>query len=234
MSSLSHLNIQHTNKRLLSVHEDHAITLGESTVPIKVLDCRWTLSDLKGESYYSTPKRTPAPLAPDKETKLTLTPNNTSATPEEQKKLKKKKNLVIPAIMEAQPLPGFTTEDKSAWLIADFMNLTLGTEPPPGRMSTATDIIDLFGTLWRCFQGFFVEPAIVKCVYSESLFLINQSTISSRGQIFVRSSVVCSVSSLDDFERSPDFLGLQIQYNIQRIEDQQIQTWPLPISSYNF
>ncbi|KIR70252.1 hypothetical protein I310_05878 [Cryptococcus deuterogattii CA1014] len=112
--------------------------------------------------------------------------------------------------MEAQPLPGFTTEDKSAWLIADFMNLTLGTEPPPGRMSTATDIIDLFGTLWRCFEGFFVEPAIVKCVYSESLFLINQSTISSRGQIFVRSSVHSSEDAYHIFELCSDLTAAQI------------------------
>lgn len=58
--------------------------------------------------------------------------------------------------------------------------------------------------------------------------------ISSGGQIFVRLSVVCSVFSSDDFERSPGFLGLQIQYNIQCIEGQQIQTWPLSISNYNF
>lgn len=74
--------------------------------------------------------------------------------------------MVIPAIIEAQPLPGFITEDKSAWLTADFMNLTLGTEPPPpGRTYTAADIIDLFDNLWRCFEGFFVEPGIIKCVY---------------------------------------------------------------------
>lgn len=39
MSSLSQLNIQRTNKRLLAVHADHATTLEESTVAIKALDC---------------------------------------------------------------------------------------------------------------------------------------------------------------------------------------------------
>ncbi|WVQ92781.1 hypothetical protein IAS59_006597 [Cryptococcus gattii] len=112
--------------------------------------------------------------------------------------------MVIPAIIEAQPLPGFITEDESASLIVNFMNLALRTEPPSGRTYTATDIIDLFDTLWRCLDGFFVEPVIVKCVYFELLYLINQVSFND----LIRRTNFCS------FKR-----GLQIQYNIQRIEE---------------
>lgn len=90
--------------------------------------------------------------------------------------------------MEAQPLPGFITEDKLAWLIADLMNLTLGTEPPLGRTYRATDFIDLFDTLWRCLEGFFVEPVVVKCVHFELLYLINQVAFND----LIRRTNVCS------------------------------------------
>lgn len=96
--------------------------------------------------------------------------------------------MVIPAIIEAQPLPGFITEDESASLIANFMNLALRTEPPSGRTYTATDIIDLFDTLWRCLDGFFVEPVIVKCVYFELLYLINQVSFND----LIRRTNFCS------------------------------------------
>lgn len=112
--------------------------------------------------------------------------------------------MVIPAIIEAQPLPGFFTEDKSAWPITSFMKLTLGTESPPGRTYTTMDIIDLFDSLWKCFEEFFVELVIVKNVFSELLDLINRVAFND----LVRRTNFCS------FKR-----GLQIQYNLQRIEE---------------
>ncbi|OXG28421.1 hypothetical protein C360_05835 [Cryptococcus neoformans Bt15] len=115
--------------------------------------------------------------------------------------------MVIPAIIEAQPLPGFVTEDKSAWLITGFMNLTLGTESSQGRMYTTTDIIDLFDNLWNHFEVFFVELVIVKYVFFELLYLINQVAFND----LVRRIDFCS------FKR-----GLQIQYNVQLLEGQQL------------
>lgn len=81
-----------------------------------------------------------------------------------------------------------------------------------------------------------MEPVIGKCVYFELLYLINQVAFNDliRRTNVCSFNVVCSVSSLNDFKRSPGFLGLQIQCNLQCIEDQQIQTWPLHISNYNF
>lgn len=148
--------------------------------------------------------------------------------------------MVIPAIIEAQPLPGFFTEDKSAWPITSFMKLTLGTESPPGRTYTTMDIIDLFDSLWKCFEEFFVELVIVKNVFSELLDLINRVAFND----LVRRTNFCSfkrgtyaqclVYPLKDLERSPDFAGLQIQYNLQRIEGEKIGTWRLHISDHNF
>lgn len=50
------------------------------------------------------------------------------------------------------------------------------------------DIIDLFDSLWKCFEEFFVELVIVKNAFSELLDLINRVAFND----LVRRTNFCS------------------------------------------
>jgi len=114
------------------------------------------------------------------------------------KVLKKKlQKMIIPAIIESQSLPGFVTNDGNR-----FLNKLLQTNTQP--QFSMDDLLSLLNKVYKAMRTYFVEDSIVTQAITELLKLVG-------------------VTAFNDLLLRRNFLswkrGLQINYNITRIEE---------------
>jgi len=114
---------------------------------------------------------------------------------ETKKRLSK---MVIPALIESQSLPGFTTSDGNGRLF----NRLLNTNSTPAF--SMDDVLNLLNKVWKSLRSYFMEESVVQQVITELLKLIG---VTSFNDLLMRRNF-CS------WKRA-----MQIQYNITRIEE---------------
>ncbi|KLO11995.1 myosin 5 [Schizopora paradoxa] len=106
--------------------------------------------------------------------------------------------MVIPALIESQSLPGFTTSEGSGRLF----NRLLNTNSTPAY--SMDDVLNLLNKVWKSLKSYFMEDSVVQQVITELLKLIG---VTSFNDLLMRRNF-CS------WKRA-----MQIQYNITRIEE---------------
>ncbi|KAF8582203.1 myosin 5 [Ramaria rubella] len=106
--------------------------------------------------------------------------------------------MVIPALVESQSLPGFTTSDGGGRLF----NRLLNTNAQPAY--SMDDVLNLLNKVWRSMKTYYVEESVVQQVVTELLKLVG---VTSFNDLLMRRNF-CS------WKRA-----MQIQYNITRIEE---------------
>ncbi|KAF8163022.1 P-loop containing nucleoside triphosphate hydrolase protein [Crassisporium funariophilum] len=114
---------------------------------------------------------------------------------ETKKKLSK---MVIPALIESQSLPGFTTSDGGGRL---FNRLLHSNSQPAFSMD---DILNLLNKVWKSLKSYYMEESVVHQVVTELLKLIG---VASFNDLLMRRNFA-------SWKRA-----MQIQYNITRIEE---------------
>ncbi|KAF9533339.1 P-loop containing nucleoside triphosphate hydrolase protein [Crepidotus variabilis] len=114
---------------------------------------------------------------------------------ETKKKLTK---MVIPALIESQSLPGFTTSDGGGKLF----NRLLNTNSQPAF--SMDDILNLLNKVWKSLKSYYMEESVVQQVVTELLKLIG---VASFNDLLMR-------RNFSSWKRA-----MQIQYNITRIEE---------------
>ncbi|KAF9002046.1 myosin 5 [Cyathus striatus] len=114
---------------------------------------------------------------------------------ETKKKLSK---MVIPALIESQSLPGFTTSDGGGRL---FNRLLSSNSQPAYSMD---DILNLLNKVWKSLKSYYMEESVVQQVITELLKLIG---VTSFNDLLMR-------RNFSSWKRA-----MQIQYNITRIEE---------------
>ncbi|KAK9481064.1 P-loop containing nucleoside triphosphate hydrolase protein [Lipomyces japonicus] len=105
--------------------------------------------------------------------------------------------MIIPAVIESQSLPGFTTSESTR-----FFNKLLNSTSTP--LHSMDDLLKFFNRIHRAMEAYFLEYQVIKQVVHELLKLVG-------------------VTSFNDLLSRRNFLswkrGLQISYNITRIEE---------------
>ncbi|CCM06099.1 uncharacterized protein FIBRA_08346 [Fibroporia radiculosa] len=114
---------------------------------------------------------------------------------ETKKRLSK---MVIPALIESQSLPGFTTTDGGGRL---FNRLLSSNAQPAYSMD---DILNLLNKVWKSLKSYYMEDSVVQQVVTELLKLIG---VTSFNDLLMR-------RNFSSWKRA-----MQIQYNITRIEE---------------
>ncbi|KAG6829659.1 hypothetical protein H0H92_003902 [Tricholoma furcatifolium] len=114
---------------------------------------------------------------------------------ETKKKLAK---MVIPALIESQSLPGFTTSDGGGRLFNRILNAN---SQPAFSMD---DILNLLNKVWKSLKSYYMEESVVHQVVTELLKLIG---VTSFNDLLMR-------RNFSSWKRA-----MQIQYNITRIEE---------------
>ncbi|CAK5279555.1 unnamed protein product [Mycena citricolor] len=114
---------------------------------------------------------------------------------ETKKKLSK---MVIPALIESQSLPGFTTSDGGGRLFNRLLNAN---SAPAFSMD---DILNLLNKVWKSLKSYYMEESVVQQVVTELLKLIG---VTSFNDLLMR-------RNFSSWKRA-----MQIQYNITRIEE---------------
>ncbi|KAI3610616.1 myosin 5 [Moniliophthora roreri] len=114
---------------------------------------------------------------------------------ETKKKLSK---MVIPALIESQSLPGFTTSDGGGRLFNRLLNAN---SQPAFSMD---DILNLLNKVWKSLKSYYMEESVVQQVVTELLKLIG---VTSFNDLLMR-------RNFSSWKRA-----MQIQYNITRIEE---------------
>ncbi|KAH6626363.1 P-loop containing nucleoside triphosphate hydrolase protein [Chaetomium sp. MPI-SDFR-AT-0129] len=114
------------------------------------------------------------------------------------KVLKRKlQKMVIPAIIESQSLPGFVTNENNRFL----GKLLQGNNQPAYSMD---NLLSFLNSVFRAMKGFYIENSIIMQTTTELLKLVG-------------------VTAFNDLLMRRNFLswkrGLQINYNITRIEE---------------
>lgn len=114
------------------------------------------------------------------------------------KALKKRLHkMVVPAIIESQSLPGFVTNDGNR-----FLNKLLSTNTTPAF--SMDDLLSLMNKVFKAMKTYYIEDSIVTQCITELLKLVG-------------------VTAFNDLLLRRNFLswkrGLQINYNITRIEE---------------
>jgi myosin-5 len=114
------------------------------------------------------------------------------------KVLKRKlQKMIIPAIIESQSLPGFVTNDGNR-----FLNKLLQTNSQP--QFSMDDLLSLLNKVYKAMKTYYVEESIITQTVTELLKLVG-------------------VTAFNDLLLRRNFLswkrGLQINYNITRIEE---------------
>ncbi|EJD05665.1 myosin 5 [Fomitiporia mediterranea MF3/22] len=115
---------------------------------------------------------------------------------ETKKRLSK---MVIPALIESQSLPGFTTSDGGGGRL--FNRLLNSNSTPAYSMD---DVLNLLNKVWKSLRSYYMEESVVQQVITELLKLIG---VTSFNDLLMRRNF-CS------WKRA-----MQIQYNITRIEE---------------
>ncbi|TFK26368.1 myosin 5 [Coprinopsis marcescibilis] len=111
---------------------------------------------------------------------------------------KKLAKMVIPALIESQSLPGFTSNDGGGRLF----NRLLNTNTTPAF--NMDDILNLMNKVWRGLKSFYMEESVVQQAVTELLKLIG---VTSFNDLLMR-------RNFSSWKRA-----MQIQYNITRIEE---------------
>jgi len=106
--------------------------------------------------------------------------------------------MVIPALIESQSLPGFTTSEGTGRLFNRLLN---SNSTPAYSMD---DVLNLLNKVWKSLKSYFMEDSVVQQVITELLKLIG---VASFNDLLMRRNF-CS------WKRA-----MQIQYNITRIEE---------------
>ncbi|KAF7359510.1 Myosin 5 [Mycena sanguinolenta] len=114
---------------------------------------------------------------------------------ETKKKLSK---MVIPALIESQSLPGFTTSDGGGRLFNRLLNANTA---PAYSMD---DILNMLNKVWKSLKSYYMEESVVQQVITELLKLIG---VTSFNDLLMR-------RNFSSWKRA-----MQIQYNITRIEE---------------
>jgi myosin-5 len=114
------------------------------------------------------------------------------------KVLKKKLHkMIIPAIIESQSLPGFITNESSP-----FLNKLLKTNTTPAY--SMDNLLSILNSVFRAMKAYYLEDSIITQTVTELLRLVG-------------------VTAFNDLLMRRNFLswkrGLQINYNITRIEE---------------
>jgi myosin V len=130
---------------------------------------------------------------------------------ETKKKLAK---MVIPALIESQSLPGFTTTDGGGRLFNRLLNAN--TQPA----FSMDDVLNLLNKVWRSLKSYYMEEAVVQQVVTELLKLIG---VTSFNDLLMRRNF-CSWKRGTNYPLLDRILlnrisAMQIQYNITRIEE---------------
>jgi myosin-5 len=131
---------------------------------------------------------------------------------ETKKKLSK---MVIPALIESQSLPGFTTSDGGGRLFNRLLNAN---SQPAFSMD---DILNLLNKVWKSLKSYYMEESVVHQVITELLKLIG---VTSFNDLLMRRNF-SSWKRGSFFPPAPDIYltvfgsAMQIQYNITRIEE---------------
>lgn len=106
--------------------------------------------------------------------------------------------MVVPALIESQSLPGFTTSDGGGRLF----NRLLNTNSNPAY--SMDDILNLLNMVWKSLKSYYMEDSVVQQVMAELLKLIG---VTSFNDLLMR-------RNFSSWKRA-----MQIQYNITRIEE---------------
>ncbi|KDQ59406.1 hypothetical protein JAAARDRAFT_153198 [Jaapia argillacea MUCL 33604] len=114
---------------------------------------------------------------------------------ETKKRLSK---MVIPALIESQSLPGFTTSDGGGRLFNRLLN---SNTQPAYNMD---DILNLMNKVWQSLKSYYMEESVIQQVITELLKLIG---VTSFNDLLMR-------RNFSSWKRA-----MQIQYNITRIEE---------------
>ena len=88
---------------------------------------------------------------------------------ETKKRLSK---MVIPALIESQSLPGFTTTDGGGRLFNRLLNSN--TQPA----YSMDDILNLLNKVWRSLKSYYMEESVVQQVITELLKLIGVTSFN--------------------------------------------------------
>ena len=88
---------------------------------------------------------------------------------ETKKKLSK---MVIPALIESQPLPGFTTSDVGS----KILNRLLNTNSQPAY--SMDDILNLLNKVWKSLKSYYMEESVVQQVITQLLKLIGVTSFN--------------------------------------------------------
>ncbi|KAG6376042.1 myosin 5 [Boletus reticuloceps] len=115
-----------------------------------------------------------------------------------QETKKRLSKMVIPALIESQSLPGFTTSDGGGRLF----NRILNTNSQPAY--SMDDILNLLNKVWKSLKSYYMEDSVVQQVLIELLKLIG---VTSFNDLLMR-------RNFSSWKRA-----MQIQYNITRIEE---------------
>ena len=114
------------------------------------------------------------------------------------KEIKKKySKMIIPAVIESQSLPGFITNDSGRF----FNKLLLGNTGPAYSMD---DLLNFLNKVFRTMNCYYMEQSIVNQVLTE---MLKMTGIMAFNDLLMR-------KNFSSWKR-----GMQIQYNITRIEE---------------
>lgn len=106
--------------------------------------------------------------------------------------------MIVPAIVLAQSLPGFVTQENSRFNFGKIFNPSNTPQP------TMDDLLSLFNKIYKAMDAYYLEPAFRKQPIVELLKMVG-------------------TKSFNDFIVRRNFLswkrGLQINYNITRVEE---------------
>ncbi|KZT28618.1 hypothetical protein NEOLEDRAFT_1058410 [Neolentinus lepideus HHB14362 ss-1] len=115
-----------------------------------------------------------------------------------QETKKRLTKMVIPALIESQSLPGFTTSDGGGRLFNRLLN---SNSQPAYNMD---DILNLLNKVWKSLKSYYMEESVIQQVITELLKLIG---VTSFNDLLMR-------RNFSSWKRA-----MQIQYNITRIEE---------------
>ncbi|KAI6150876.1 myosin 5 [Pisolithus tinctorius] len=106
--------------------------------------------------------------------------------------------MVIPALIESQSLPGFTTSDGGGRLFNRLLN---SNSQPAYSMD---DILNILNKVWKSLKSYYTEESVIQQVFTELLKLIG---VTSFNDLLMR-------RNFSSWKRA-----MQIQYNITRLHE---------------
>ncbi|KAL4064302.1 myosin 5 [Scleroderma citrinum] len=115
-----------------------------------------------------------------------------------QETKKRLSKMVIPALIESQSLPGFTTSDGAGRLF----NRLLNTNSQPAY--SMDDILNLLNKVWKSLKSYYMEESVTQQVFTELLKLVG---VTSFNDLLMR-------RNFSSWKRA-----MQIQYNITRLHE---------------